>query len=71
MASKFAKLIAEKMKDNTIPKAPKPPKRQSAPNAPSQKVKKVHLKDRTTKQVLANKCHALGKSEGRSDHERN
>ena len=44
MASKLAKSIAEKMKDN------KPVAKQSAP---SNKVKKVHLKDRTTKQVLA------------------
>ena len=57
LASKLAKSIAEKMKDNKpqAPKPPKPPKRQSAPNAQqNQKVKKPHLKpDRTSKQVLA------------------
>ena len=48
IASKLAKSIAEKMKDN------KPQPKPKAISGPSQKVKKPYLKpDRTSKQVLA------------------
>ena len=51
MASKLAKNVAETMKVNKLPKQPK---QQKAPRSIN-RVENVHLKDRTTKQVLAQK----------------